>query len=659
MRSPRLLRSLASTAGVLIAATACGPAKPPTPTGPVVPAFRGLLATPPQLAFTCVIPGCDNTLTVKVQSNVNRRVAIKRIVLSKDNEQYTVTPDQAPPFILGAASDFAIDVRFAPTEAPRSESLDLLVTYTDASAEESADRIEAGELKIPLVKRLVGEPLLAVNPPSINFGVVPPMMRKEVAVAVKNVGFGNIAMEVDRADSGTSLINVGLPQDAALIPDASVPVAIVFAPRTEGYLRGQVLLGSSTPGVDPVLVAVEGTSFAFPRVTLEPEETALEFGEIPKGQRQQVTVRLANVGGQALDVTSLSAVDPTMRVKVMPDGGMTSGISLMPLQRMAFAVEVNGTTPGPIDVPLQIVSNDPVRPTVDIPIRAVITEPRISASPAMLDWGTVPNGWVVGKQIELRNTGYGTLTVKSITFIGGSSNLYSFRNLPSIPARLQRDERVAFDVEFRAQTNATLGGSVSIETDDPINPFIEVPLTATVGTCAMSCPITNGTPSCSNGECTIGSCNMGWYDTDQQASNGCECRDIGSDPGGFCTMGLNKGTLRDNGSSANHTGIIGTATDEDYIIFYAQDDSQLFSDDYDVHISLSSSDPNITMCVGRYDTGVSVNECYPDSNKVCGIRSYRHDGSLGREDGAMFYLKVYRTNATPTCISYTVYMSNG
>jgi hypothetical protein len=640
------------------ALAACG-TQNPTPPRPVVPAFRGLLATPPQLAFTCVVPGCDTTLTAKVQSNVNRRVAIKRIVLSSENGDYSLTPDQAAPFILGAASDFAIDVRFAPTVAPRSEALDLVVTYTDASGEMSADRIEAGELKIPLVKRLVGEPIFVVSPSTLNFGVVPPQQRKELSVTVTNAGFGNIAMEVDRADSGTPLIAVGLPQNVALVPDASVPVAISFAPTIEQYLKTTVELGSSTPNVDPVYVTVEGTSFAWPRVTLEPEETAIEFGEIPKGQRDHVTVRLANVGGQPLNVSSLSAMDPSMRVTVMPDGGMTSNLMLQPLQRVAFDVQLNGTTPGPIDLPLRIVSNDPVRPTVDIPIRAVITEPRVQATPAMVDWGTVPNGWVVGKQIEVKNVGYGTLTIKGITFVGGSSTLYSFRNLPSIPTRLQRDERVAFEVEFRAQTMTTLTASVSIETDDPIDPFIEVPLTAVVGTCAQSCPITNGTPSCSNGQCTIGMCNTGWYDTDQQASNGCECREIGSDPGGFCSMGLNKGTLRDNGSSANHTGLIATATDEDYIIFYAQDDSQLFSDDYDVRISLSSADPNITMCVGRYDTGTSVNECYPDSNKTCGIRSYRHDGSLGREDGAMYYIKVYRPQGAATCVSYTVNMSNG
>ena len=113
-------------------------------------------------------------------------------------------------------------------------------------------------------------------------------------------------------------------------------------------------------------------------------------------------------------------------------------------------------------------------------------------------------------------------------------------------------------------------------------------------------------------------------------------------------------------SSANHTGIIHSTDDEDWVRFFGEDRSQVFSDDYDVRITLSSADPNISMCVSRYDTSTSVNECYTSSNMQCGIRSFRKDGSYGREDGAMYYIKIYRnpTNAA-TCTPYTVYMQNG
>ena len=266
---------------------------------------------------------------------------------------------------------------------------------------------------------------------------------------------------------------------------------------------------------------------------------------------------------------------------------------------------------------------------------------------------------MVAQPVELKNIGYGALTVKRITFVGGTSNLFTFRNLPALPMPLERNGRVAFEVEFRAQTSAAFSGSVSVETDDPLNPFSEIPLTATGGSCTAGCPIANGMPSCAMGTCSVGSCNVGWHDTDQSASNGCECREIGTDPGGLCSAGIDKGTLPDNGSSANHTGIIDSTDDVDFLRFFGEDRSQFLSDDYDVRITMTSGDPNISMCVYRYGTATSVNECYLNAEQ-CGIRSFRKNGSLGTEDGAMYYIKIYRNPANAaTCTPYTVYMSNG
>ena len=249
---------------------------------------------------------------------------------------------------------------------------------------------------------------------------------------------------------------MGLPAHVALVPDAGVAVPFIYAPQAEGYLKAEVELSSSTPGVEAVYVTVEGTSHNWPRVVLEPEETALEFGEIPKGQRRKVTVKLANIGGRTLNITSLSATDPSNQVTVTFPGGMTTA-TLDPLQRLNIDVDVNGTTPGIIDLPLHIVSNDPVRAQLDIPIRATITEPKLLANPLTLSWGTMPQGWVVARPVELKNIGYGALTVKRLTFIGGTSNLFSLRRTcPPLPMQLDRNGRVAFEVEFRAQTAAPL-----------------------------------------------------------------------------------------------------------------------------------------------------------------------------------------------------------
>jgi len=647
---------------VVALASGCGTRPPvvdmPSPNG--IGPFRGLRATPRQLAFTCVTPGCDTTLVVKVQSTVNRRVAIKRVVLSKASPEYTLTPSVATPFILGAASDFSVDVKYAPMSAPAADDLKVLVTYTDASPDsEDPDRLEPGELEVPLVRRLVGEPALDVQPRSLVFGLVRQGEHKELPVVARNVGFGNIALAVDTFDAGHPWVSVRLPAGAALVPDAGVAIPVRFSPATRGYYKGEVIVGSSTPGVGQVEFEVEGTSFVDGVLAVEPEERAIDFGDVPRRQRRTVTVQAANLGGNPLFISAVTVRDMSNNVRATLPNAMNQ-VTLAPLQRLPITLELDATTAGVVDAMLVIASTDAARPSLEIPVRGTVTEPRLAVSPAMLAWGATPLGWQVSKPLELRNVGFGPLSIKRITFVTGTSNLYALKNLPALPATLATGGRASIEVEFRADTMASFSGSLSIESDDPTNQIIEVPLTANGVSCMSGCAVANATPSCMNGQCGIASCNMGYYNTDGMASNGCECNETGADTSSFCSMGVYKGVLKDtSGGTAQHQGMLPETGDVDWIRFFAEDANNVFGDDFDVRITLTSADPTIEMCVYRHRTGSHDTSCY-NEGESCGSRSYRRDGSLGSDDSADFDIKVYRrANAAPTCTMYTVSMSNG
>lgn len=656
MRTPRAL-----SFALVAALAACGN-KPPTSVtnsngiGP----FRGLRAIPRQLAFTCVVPGCDTTLVVKVQSTVNRRVAIKRVVLSKPSAEYTLTPSIMLPGILGAAADFSIDVKYAPQSAPAADDLRVLVTYTDASPDsEDPDRLEPGELEIPLVRRLVGEPSLDVQPRVLNFGLVRQGEMKTLPVVARNVGFGNISLAVDQVDAGHPWVTVTLPTASALVPDAGLSLPVTFKPTTRGYYKGDVIIGSSTPAVGQVEFEVEGTSFIDGVIALEPEERAIDFGDVPRRQRRTITVQAANLGGNQLFISSVSVRDMSNNVRVsLPNMAMNA--TLDPLKRVPLTLSLDASQPGIIDAMLVINSTDATRPQLEIPVRGTVTEPRLEVTPAMLAWGNTPLGWQVPKQLELKNVGFGGLSVRRITFVGGTSNLFSLKNVPALPFTLATGGRGSIEVEFRADAMSAFTGSLSIETDDPVQQIVEVPLSANGVSCNSGCMVANASPSCMNGQCGIASCNMGYFNTDGMASNGCECQETGTDPSSFCSMGEYKGNLKDtSGQTAQHQGMLPEANDVDWIRFHAEDAANFLSDDFDVRINLNAADPTIEMCVYRKGGTSHDASCYMQG-ETCGIRSYRRSGSIGSEDGADFDIKVYRrTNAAPTCTTYTVSMSNG
>jgi hypothetical protein len=646
----------------------CGNKPPATMMGNGVGPFRGLRALPRQLAFTCVVPGCDTILVVKVQSTVNRRVAIKRVVLSKESTtEYTITPSQATPFILGAASDFSVDVKYLPVSAPGADDLKVLVTYTDASPDgDDPDRIEPGELEIPLIRRLVGEPALDINPKLVSFGLVPPGQSKTLPVTAKNVGFGNIALAVDKADAGNGWVSVTLPTFSALVPDAGASIDVKFSPTMRGYYRGDVIIGSTTPAVGEVSFEVEGTSFIDGVLTVEPEERSIDFGDVPRRQMRTITVQAANLGGAPISLNSVTVADPSNNVRGALPNGMTS-VTIPSLGRVPITLTLDATRAGIVDAKLQLASSDAARPLIEVPIRGTVTEPRLEVSPTMLAWGNTPLGWQVVKPVELRNVGFGPLTIRRVVFVGGTSNLYSLRNAPALPATIATGGRASIEVEFRADAMSMFGGSLSIESDDVMQQILEIPLSANGVSCNAGCAVANATPSCMNGQCAIGMCNPGYYNTDGMASNGCECHETGTDPSSFCSMGEYKGNLKDtSGQTAQHVGMVPLANppgadegDVDWIRFHAEDATNVFSDDFDVRINLSTTDPDIEMCIYRKGGTSHDTSCY-QQGETCGIRSYRRDGSIGSEDGADFDIKIRRReNSAGQCTTYTLTMSNG
>jgi hypothetical protein len=665
------MRRLATA--LVLCAVACSSTPPKMNAQP-----NGVIAMPMQLAFLCVTPGCEETETVEIDIQGNRRVAIKRVLLGgSGSTDFTIAPSEMPPFIVGAGSDFTVDVTYTPMGAPAPGEAKLLITYTDASPDESPDRLPPGQLEIPLVRRIVGEPLLTVSPAALQFGVVDAGNTATQPVHVSNEGFGNIVLQIAGVDAGAhSPFGALLPSDggAAMPPDAGFDMAILFRPTTEAYFNSTVTVLPTDPSVAPGYLAVEGTSLSYPKLALQPAGD-LDFGLLPKGHQRSIDRQLMNQGGRQLSVTSIDVADSLNVLKLtmpLPDAGT---VVLDPLERLPLKLLIDGATAGDVAATVTFSSNDPTTPMFVMKVTGTVTDPDVQLTPATVDFGIpqpdggsglVPVGWVVTRPVEIKNVGYGPLTVKNITMVGTSAHEYTLKDLPALPLTLDRDARAAFNVQFQADVMAqlTFPGQVSVETDaHSTDAFAVVTLSAAVGTCADSCPIANGTASCDTGSCQIGMCTAGFYDTDMSPADGCECREVSAtDPGQFCMGAARLGSLDDEaGQSTTFHGIIPTGDDIDLVEFYGNDSTGFFTDSYDVKVRLDSADPGIAMCV-YHNSGNQppAGTCY-FSEEVCpASRYYEKGGSWGGDDSADYVVKVYRTaQSTPTCTPYTVFMSNG
>ena len=116
----------------------------------------------------------------------------------------------------------------------------------------------------------------------------------------------------------------------------------------------------------------------------------------------------------------------------------------------------------------------------------------------------------------------------------------------------------------------------------------------------------------------------------------------------------------DDGDRGTFTGILPTVDDVDVIRFFGSDEFNFPSDDFDVRVTLESTDPSIQFCAYRHETSTHLNECFWENERCPTNRSFRRDGDSGESDDADFTIKVFRTaGAAPSCTPYTLFIRNG
>ena len=632
-----------------------------TPIEVLEPSPPGLSSEPRWLTFTCVEPGCQDALVARVEVLGDRDVAVKRIVLSDpDRTDFAFESSQTPPFILSPRDTFDVTATYTPTGDPRLGDVDLVVTFTDADAEQSdPDRIRPGELVIPLVRRLVGEPVLAADPTDLFFGAVPLGTDKALSLTLRNEGFGNVGLVLDSVttDFAEEIRVENLPTEA-ILPGETWDLRVVYQPVTERFIQGLVTVTPVGALETPLEVPFVGTSVGRPKIEITPND-GIDFGDIAVGGTVFSTVTLRNGGADDLEVRSIR-FDPEPSLLTTTLTGVDDLSTVGPLQTVTIGMSLLARLRGPVSTNLLIETNDPVDGNLRLPITALVTEPEIRVSPTSIDFGTVPRGWTIVRPIEIRNQGYGDLVLDRIDFVLGSSELFTFRELPNFPVVLQHRQRLGLEIEFRAEAEASFSATLAIESNDEAAASSEVTLRAAGASCDLGCPIANGQPSCTGGVCAIAECNDGWYNADGSTSNGCECREIDQDPGAFCADSRYLGRLNDDGSSVTFRGIVPETNDRDVLRVFAYDGSEFFDDDFDVRINLDSADPGLRMCVYRHQTDVHLSECFFENESCPSDGQFRRDGSFGSDDSADFIIRVFRDpNSAPTCAPYTVFVRNG
>ena len=218
-------------------------------------------------------------------------------------------------------------------------------------------------LEILATQTSTPQPDIAVAPASHDFGNVglaAPVIQSFVVSNQGSLDLNVSATSLTGPDAGVFAIDAG--GDAfTLAPGASRNVDVSFTAPTAGPRSAVLRIESDDPDEDPLDVPLAGNG-----VLVEPDILASpsghDFGDVVVGQRATVVIVVANDGVADLDVTATTLSGPGEFA--IDDGG--APFTLASGQRRDVVLSFAPTTTGPVDAILEIASDDPDTPQLDI-----------------------------------------------------------------------------------------------------------------------------------------------------------------------------------------------------------------------------------------------------------------------------------------------------
>jgi len=323
-------------------------------------------------------------------------------------------------------------------------------TYT-ATVRVSSNAPARPVADVPVIMRLPAESRLVPTPVALNFPDTMVNASSFLNCTLSNPGNMPLTITgISTDDPAYTPTSVALP--ATLQPQQSTNVSVRFSPQDVRAHPARLVITSDATDVPETLVPITGRSLRGPIMGVSPTGINLT---VDPGLTSTQTVTLTNTGDTALqwNASRSSGVSSILTLPATT-GTVPAGDSrTFNVQFVTTATSTSGTYTGY----LRIAGNDPVTPSMDIPVTIVVpARPRLAVIPSAVDFGNVFAGGSATLGVQLRNNGNATLTVNSIT---STDSAFDVPTLPT-PFTLSAGGTLSINVRFRPATTAVFSGQV-------------------------------------------------------------------------------------------------------------------------------------------------------------------------------------------------------
>jgi hypothetical protein len=206
---------------------------------------------------------------------------------------------------------------------------------------------------------------------------------------------------------------------------------------------------------------------AGPDIAVSPAE--VDFGEVAWGFDATATVTITNVGDGTLELEDLALAGSSAELDwtaltspILPAGGTEATVLTWTPTSGEDLVET-----------LEIRSDDPDEPLVEVPLEGTVPAGEIEVEPASYDFGTLAVGTSSSVVVTVSNVGDGPLTVTDWTYEATDADmvLTDAGALTTIPATLAPGDSTEVLVTYAPSDGTGDEGSLGIVSDDADEPL--------------------------------------------------------------------------------------------------------------------------------------------------------------------------------------------
>lgn len=327
-------------------------------------------------------------------------------------------------------------------------------------------------------------PLLAVNA-DLAFGLVPLGSSATLPLQIFNVGSSDLHISsITRVGSPDFAITSGPPTPVTVTPGEEIDYTVRFTPTLADVSPGATAtfqINSDDPNQPVFPVPASGTA-GVPQITLS---GSLDFGTVARGTTATRDITVNNTGNAPLVVNGVAfdpGSDPAFSV-VGPGTPQTIAAGSHLAFTIQFAPPANsggGTRTGT----LRFTSTDPFNPQVTAPATGIVGIPNVVLSGTALQFGNVP--------VDDRTTPYFSdqvvtitnqascplcdLTLQSLPISGPNAGDFTVVSPSALPVTIAAGNSLNVTVRFNPSDGGMRSATLTVNTDDPVNPSLAVGL---------------------------------------------------------------------------------------------------------------------------------------------------------------------------------------